>query len=512
MDKNQAKQREKRPGKKNVILSRRLLAVAGMVKSGKRLCDVGCDHALIPIWLLLQGRITGAIAMDIIPGPIEKAGLSLDTHLENWEKLVELRLSDGLDSYVTGEAQSLVIAGMGGMMICRILTREPDKTRDFEEIILAPQSDWAMVRTCITEIGFSVAEEAFIQEDGKFYPVLRCVPAASPQTLRGAEAEFGPVLLREKDPVLREFLGCRREKLEQILAGISREEHPEKYDEINERLRLSWRQPEDMNRGKTYMKRQELITRLEQFCPGSFAMDWDHTGVQVGNWDGDVSCVYIALDATSEVIDAAAKSGAQVLLTHHPLLFSGCKDVTDKDYLGKRILKLAREDITCIAMHTNFDVLHMADAAADELRLLSRQVLEVSFEDEVSREGIGRVGDLAEHMTLQEFAVYVKEAFKIPSVRFYGDPDLPVVRAAVLPGSGKDEIGLAADAGADVMVTGDITHHVGLDAVEKGIAVIDAGHYGIEKLFVPYMKNYLTRECPELRLCLSPEKEPFTQV
>ena len=260
------------------------------------------------------------------------------------------------------------------------------------------------------------------------------------------------------------------------------------------------------------MKRDELLNNLEQFCPGSFALSWDNCGLQVGSRSGEVDKVYIALDATSEVIEQAVRCGAQLLLTHHPLLFGAVKQITDSHYLGKRILRLARADLTCFAMHTNFDVLHMADAAADELKLLNREVLEVSYEDDVSREGIGRVGDLPEHMTLQECAVYVKEAFQIPSVRYYGEPDTVIVKAAVLPGSGKDEVDLAFSRGADVLITGDITHHIGLDAVEKGITVIDAGHYGIEKLFVPYMKMYLSREFPELKIFTQPVREPFYQV
>jgi putative NIF3 family GTP cyclohydrolase 1 type 2 len=102
----------------------------------------------------------------------------------------------------------------------------------------------------------------------------------------------------------------------------------------------------------------------------------------------------------------------------------------------------------------------------------------------------------------------VKSAFHLEQVRVYGDPDDTVVTCAVLPGSGKDEIDLAIAAGADVMVTGDVNHHAGLDAVEKGIDLIDAGHYGVEKLFVPYMEDYLHRNLPSLETIAAPEGEP----
>lgn len=260
------------------------------------------------------------------------------------------------------------------------------------------------------------------------------------------------------------------------------------------------------------MRLSEVIENLERFCPGSFAEKWDNPGLQVGNSTQEIKCVLLALDATSEVIEQAKEMEADLILTHHPLLFHGIQHVSNDDYVGKRILFLAENRIACYAMHTNFDVLGMADAAADELRLVDREVLQVTFEDEVSREGIGRIGKLPEYMKLEELAQRIREVFRIPTVRCYGQPDEPVVTAAILPGAGSGEIDLAVSGGADVMITGDVSHHTGIDALEKGIAVIDAGHYGVEKLFMPYMKEYFHREMPEIRVLCAAEKEPFFQI
>ncbi len=256
----------------------------------------------------------------------------------------------------------------------------------------------------------------------------------------------------------------------------------------------------------------ELMAQVEEFCPRSFAMSWDNPGLQAGRSDKEVACVYLAVDATSDIIEDAIRQHADLIVTHHPLLFSGIKNVTDQDFIGKRIVRLLTQDMALYAMHTNFDVMGMAAEAAERLRLLNPDVLDVTYEDAISHEGLGRIGELPEHMTLQECAQYVKECFDIPQVRVYGDPEAPVVMTAILPGSGKDDIDLAISKGADVMITGDITHHVGLDAIEKGIAVIDAGHYGVEKMFVPYMKDYLSREFPELRILCAPVREPYAIV
>ena len=256
------------------------------------------------------------------------------------------------------------------------------------------------------------------------------------------------------------------------------------------------------------MKLEEVIAHLEDLCPPQFAESWDNSGLQAGRHEQEVFSVCLAVDATSPVIDYAVEQGADLLITHHPLLFSGIKSIHDRDYVGRRIIELIRNDVACYAMHTNFDVMGMADAAADLLRLTDREVLEVTYEDDVSKEGIGRIGKLPEHMRLDEFAAQVRDAFRLDQVRVYGNGADTVITCAILPGSGKGEIDLAAAAGADVYVTGDVNHHAGIDAVEKGIAVIDAGHYGVEKLFVPYMEDYLRRKLPELEILTAPEGEP----
>lgn len=256
----------------------------------------------------------------------------------------------------------------------------------------------------------------------------------------------------------------------------------------------------------------ELMEELEAFCPRSLAMGWDNVGLQAGRTGKEVRRVYLALDADSRVIENALALECDLVLTHHPLLFHGIKQITDTDFIGRRLIRLLQTDTALFAMHTNFDVAVMADEAADRLGLEDREVLEVTGADAESEWGIGRVGALEGAMPLRDLAERVREAFRIPHVRFYGDPCLPVRICAILPGSGKDEIDLAMKAGADVMVTGDITHHVGIDAVEKGIAVIDAGHYGVEKIFVPYMKEYLEKEFPGLEVFTEGEREPFTEV
>lgn len=256
----------------------------------------------------------------------------------------------------------------------------------------------------------------------------------------------------------------------------------------------------------------EIMEKLESLSPKHFAENWDNVGLLVGSAQKQVKSCMLALDATDTVIDQAILMEADMLITHHPMIFKPLKKIVADDFTGKRVIKLIQNDISLFAMHTNFDVMGMADEAAEKLGLTGSSVLEITYEDEISKEGIGRVGEFLEEMLLEECAQFVKECFDLDQVRVFGDASCRVKKAAIVPGSGSDYVDQAILAGADVLITGDISHHNGLDAVEKGIAVIDAGHYGLEKIFIPYMRSFLSRELPELQVFEARQQSPFWHI
>ena len=260
------------------------------------------------------------------------------------------------------------------------------------------------------------------------------------------------------------------------------------------------------------MKCYEVIEKLESLSPAAFAEEWDNIGLLAGRRGKEVETIYIALDASDDVIEDAVRLGADMLLTHHPLIFKKLDRIDTDDFIGKRVYELIRNDISYYAMHTNFDVMGMADAAADELSLKDREVLNITYEDDISKEGCGRIGRLNQCMSVAELAELVKQRFHVPNVRVYGDLGDIVEAAAVMPGSGGSYIKDALKMGADVMITGDIDHHEGIDAVSQGLTLIDAGHYGIEKLFISYMEEFIKRELPELTVYTAEIKEPFVVV
>lgn len=254
---------------------------------------------------------------------------------------------------------------------------------------------------------------------------------------------------------------------------------------------------------------EDVIQYLEDLSPTSFAEGWDNVGLLVGRREKQIQALMLCVDVTESVISQAIQMGVSMIISHHPLFFSGEKRITSDHFLGARLIDLIQADICVYAMHTNFDVMGMADAAAERLRLLDTKVLQVTYEDEIATEGIGRVGKLMGTMTLGEVATLTKEAFEVSHVKVFGDPDTLCCEVAICPGAGKSLAKDVLRTDADVYVTGDIDHHTGIDLVAQGVCVIDAGHYGVEKLFVPYLYDYFSKVLPECNVIKAIEKEPF---
>lgn len=258
------------------------------------------------------------------------------------------------------------------------------------------------------------------------------------------------------------------------------------------------------------MKIQDIITELEKSYPLQTAVNWDNSGLQAGRRDKEAGKVFLALDATDQVIEEAKKWGADLLLTHHPLIMNGIKSVSDDCLQGRKAMELIRADITHYAMHTNFDIITMASISAKLLGLEEAEVLDVqSFDQTGVPQGFGRVGSLKTPMTVRELSEKVKQDFGLKHVKVFGDLCRIVQRAAILPGSGKSMVEKALQKNAEVMVSGDFGHHDGLDAVDSGLIVIDAGHYGLEHIFMGYMENFIKEHFPELEVRVMKPEDPF---
>ncbi|MBQ9608320.1 MAG: Nif3-like dinuclear metal center hexameric protein [Lachnospiraceae bacterium] len=254
---------------------------------------------------------------------------------------------------------------------------------------------------------------------------------------------------------------------------------------------------------------KDIVDILDRQSPPEYALDWDNVGLLVGRRDKEVKKLLLVLDVTKEVCSYAVEQGFDMIVSHHPMIFKSVKRVNDSSVLGEKILSLAEAGICCYAMHTNFDTKGgMGREAAKRLSLKNTEVLD----ETLNGEGIGEVGMLDSAVSLIDYAAHVKNVFGLNNVMIYGDKQTKLEKIAISPGSGKSVIGEAIKKHADCLITGDIGHHDGIDAVEAGLTIIDASHYGIEKLFMDYMYNYLKDFMPDVYMEILDTGLPFEIV
>lgn len=239
-----------------VRLSKRLQMLASMVTAGNKIVDVGCDHGFLPIYLVQNGRIPGALAMDVRTGPLESAREHVAAY--GLGEYIELRLSDGLKEYSEGEAETIICAGMGGRLMERILTESLDKVRTAKELILQPQSELREFRIFLREAGFAIREEDAVFEDGKYYFAMKavytgrsvCAEAVSNEEFRALSDLFGEILLRTKNSVLKQYLSYRQGILRRLQAELT----PGVSERTDERLRKMERELTQVERALEYMR------------------------------------------------------------------------------------------------------------------------------------------------------------------------------------------------------------------------------------------------------------------
>lgn len=217
---------------KQIVLSKRLQMLADMVTPGNRLVDVGCDHGFLSIYLVQQGICPSALAMDVRTGPLAAAKEHIAQN--DLQEKITTRISDGLCAYQDGEADTVVIAGMGGRLMAKILSDSIDKVVKFRELILQPQSELAEFRRFLRAEGFCIVAEDAVLEDGKYYFAMKAEYAPQ-QTLTKKPTtqdrqgqiladEYGELLLEQKHPVLQQYLTFRREVLRSLLEQLTKEQ------------------------------------------------------------------------------------------------------------------------------------------------------------------------------------------------------------------------------------------------------------------------------------------------
>lgn len=216
---------------------------------------------------------------------------------------------------------------------------------------------------------------------------------------------------------------------------------------------------------------QQVYDFINECAPFETQVAYDNSGLLVGDPHAEVKGIHVALDVTERVIDEAMENGANLIVTHHPLMFSPVKRLVTDDYEARLIMRLLHEGISLISAHTNLDQAPggINDVLAQRIGLT-----------DVTGEGFVRAGSLPTPMTACELAKSIGGALG-DVVRVMGDPSVVISKIGMCSGSGADEWPAAAAMGAQAFLTGEAKHHIALEAADAGVVILEAGHHATEE-------------------------------
>ncbi len=239
----------------------------------------------------------------------------------------------------------------------------------------------------------------------------------------------------------------------------------------------------------------EIFEYLCQIAPLELQMDFDNSGFLLGRRDAQVNRILLSLDVTDRVIEEAVEKEAQLIISHHPLIWEAPKAITDSSAYTARLLTLAEKGIAVISMHTNLDCaqdgvndvllsMFCADAAEDKL------------------DGCGRIGYLRHALDMKEFLALCKSKLGCKELRYY-DAGREVHKLGVFGGSGASSLREAFDKGCDTLVTADVKYHQFLEAAEIGLNLIDADHFYTENPIIHELCSRIKIRFPEINAFVS---------
>ena len=258
---------------------------------------------------------------------------------------------------------------------------------------------------------------------------------------------------------------------------------------------------------------REIYRLLNGIAPFEYQEEWDNSGLLIGDMDANVKRILITLDVTDEVVEQAIQAKADLIISHHPLIFDGLMKINSEDFIAKRVLMLANNNINYIAMHTNMDTTGLSDVANEILGVKKERPIEVNINYKDQNIGIGSIGYFTNDnkqkvdISLREAVIRTKSGFGLNIVKVYGDLDRMIEKVAVCTGSGKSMIEECIKEKCDLLITGDITYHAALDAVARGLSIIDATHYGTEIIFVDLLTSFFKMNFEDMDIIPSVQVE-----
>lgn len=245
----------------------------------------------------------------------------------------------------------------------------------------------------------------------------------------------------------------------------------------------------------------EIKNYMESWAKDDYQLSWDNSGSQI-EFKGYTESVVLALDISDKVIDKAIKMNSKLIITHHPMFFSGEKRIIEGTYRGDNIIKLIKNNISVFSYHTSMDIASdgVNDTLFEKLNLVNKKNFTLEEEKEM-----GLVGEFEKTYSLEELLEFLEEKLDVKKIKVYGRDKKEIKKVAILGGSGADFISAAKNLGVDAYITGDIKYHDGQSAYEEGIILIDVGHFYSEKIILQKIEKRLKENFSDLSFYIEEE-------
>lgn len=470
-------------------LDNRLSLCASFVRKGARVADIGTDHAYLPVWLCKNGKAKSAIAADINPEPLKRGEYTIAKY--GAKNLVTSCLSDGLAQIAPNTVDDIIIAGMGGELIAQILNNAPWVKNEKYHFILQPMTKAEVLREYLYSNGFNIESEQATMAENKLYSVMSVYFTGKVPNDFRLKMYYGGLTPGNSEyavQYIKKTANALLKKGKGMLTADSFSNQAKKYIHYGEKL---------MEYAKTGVEPQNITTvqdiysYIDSFAPFNTALDYDNVGILAGDKNAVVSKVMVALDITSDVVNEAYRTGASLIVSHHPVIFKPVRSLASSSipYM------LAQRGLSAVCAHTNLDL------SPQGVNVCMANVLELE-NVYLHSEGIA-VGDInGTPMSSKQFAFMVKEKLNCTGVRFT-DITNKISRVAVGGGACGEYIYLAKELGADAFVTGEIKHNYILEAHDINLTVVDAGHYRTEDVVIDYLVQVLGRRFPNVEFIKS---------
>lgn len=473
------------------MLDKRLKACAELI-SGKGIAvDVGTDHAYLAADLILSGKCSKVIASDVKEGPLESARKTVEKY-EILDK-VDLILSNGLEKIPYENVSDVVIAGMGGETIAEIIANvDCDK---YEKIrwILQPMTKIEYLRKKLYDFDLKIVSEKVIEDVDKLYVVICAEYNKDWRYLTEYESIAG--FFDESESFAQKY---RRKQLERLEKKYIALENAGKLNDAVHINSLIYK----LKNGTEIVGINEIYSYLDELYPFNLQEKWDNSGLLVENYYMECSKVLLTLDISYEVICEASCKGADLIISHHPVIFNPIKRLTPRN----PVYSLAEKNIAAICMHTNLDIAQNGTNGVI-LKMLSEEFNFAKepepFEEIGGGHNLGWIVELDEKTFSDNIAIKLKQIFDCEYVRASRIARKKISRIAFCSGSGGSMLELAKQKNCDALITGDVKHDVWVDANANDIVVFDCGHFHTENPVLWELRRALEERFPQLDVEIS---------